>query len=321
MTQTPPHEPLNSLLERAEERERQSRRRTLYYSIVPVVLVGILLAFTAWQIDRARKDLKTVRAEYQSTQQELAKVSSDFNAVQNQYSQVQVQLSETTTQLSQANAQLIDKQSAIQIANVEAGQIQQELYRALSDLNAARATITDTQKTIASLQTQLNSLNLDIADAEVQLSMMRSAEPFRRSIYTMDAVQEKEFYNQLYAASQTHERVYSLIKSMQYQDVKFSIRGASPDAGFNSPNFAIYVLQQYDLLPAKFDINGRPWEQLSAIKAPKMGDLVYYEGGYTMFYYENQGQAFVIGMTPAGILALKPDFAPILGYLEVPYKR
>ncbi len=37
-----------------------------------------------------------------------------------------------------------------------------------------------------------------------------------------------------------------------------------------------------------------------------------------MFYF-TAPEEFVVGMTPVGILTLRPDFAPILGYLKVAY--
>ena len=38
-----------------------------------------------------------------------------------------------------------------------------------------------------------------------------------------------------------------------------------------------------------------------------------------MFYFEQSGEPYVIGMTPLGIIAQRPDFAKVLGYLHVPY--
>jgi hypothetical protein len=53
---------------------------------------------------------------------------------------------------------------------------------------------------------------------------------------------------------------------------------------------------------------------------PLVGDVVFYQAGYTMFYYEYRGGSpFVIGMTPLGVLALKPDFAPVISYGAVDY--
>jgi hypothetical protein len=53
---------------------------------------------------------------------------------------------------------------------------------------------------------------------------------------------------------------------------------------------------------------------------PREGDLIFYDGGYVMFYFRASSGPFCIGMTPAGILSLRIDFGPrLLGYGRVEY--
>lgn len=53
-------------------------------------------------------------------------------------------------------------------------------------------------------------------------------------------------------------------------------------------------------------------------RRPHTGDLAFYPSGYALFYFEDpHGGPFVLGMTPFGITALKPDFATVLRYGRV----
>jgi hypothetical protein len=54
-----------------------------------------------------------------------------------------------------------------------------------------------------------------------------------------------------------------------------------------------------------------------------VGDIVFDQlgSGYSMFYFElPDGQKSLIGMTPAGILAVTPDFILEPKYFDVPYE-
>lgn len=84
----------------------------------------------------------------------------------------------------------------------------------------------------------------------------------------------------------------------------------TPDKGFTSPGFAAFVLAELGKLPK--DSALAEFRQLPVTRdRPKPGDIVLYEGGYAMFYFEDrQGQAFVVGMTPVGITSLQADFGP-----------
>jgi hypothetical protein len=118
---------------------------------------------------------------------------------------------------------------------------------------------------------------------------------------------------------QKQEEVLLSILDLQRKGVGWNRYGFSEKEGFNSPSFTIYVLQKHGLISNDYHGGSKPWSILDDISYPYPGDLVYYEGGYTMFYFTLRGHSFVIGMTPLGIISLKPDFAPALGNLRVPY--
>ena len=57
------------------------------------------------------------------------------------------------------------------------------------------------------------------------------------------------------------------------------------------------------------------YTQLEPVDEPGIGDLAFYPAGYALFYFlDHEQNPFVIGMTPAGIVALEPDFAKVIGY-------
>lgn len=113
------------------------------------------------------------------------------------------------------------------------------------------------------------------------------------------------------------------------KDIKWKLNGKSPEEGFDSPGYAAYVLSRVRGVPGinlsdigNINVRQRLLEKLPP-KPPdsplQAGDLIFYEGGFTMFYFvqdedsasfnKSDKKEFVIGMTPLGVIALKKDFA------------
>jgi hypothetical protein len=111
------------------------------------------------------------------------------------------------------------------------------------------------------------------------------------------------------------------ILEMRDQGVGWKLGGTSPDEGFDSPSFAAYVLEKHHLLDIPFSERYRIRELLSPTTDPQVGDLIFYDTGYTMFYFKDQrDNPFCVGMTPVGIVALQIEFGPrLLGYGRVNY--
>jgi FtsZ-binding cell division protein ZapB len=113
------------------------------------------------------------------------------------------------------------------------------------------------------------------------------------------------------------------ILEMQKMNIGWKLDGRSPQEGFDSPSFAAFMLEKHGLLdrPA-FEVSSssRLREIIPPTASPEVGDIVFYSLGYTMFYFlDERGRPYVIGMTPLGIIALKKDFAPIIGYGKINY--
>jgi hypothetical protein len=108
-----------------------------------------------------------------------------------------------------------------------------------------------------------------------------------------------------------------VIELNNLQGVAWKLGGFSPGEGFDSPSFVAYILDSYGLLDAPaIDVRyGLDRVLPVRVGPPQVGDIVFYEAGYTMFYLvDEEGQPFVLGMTPVGVLALEPDFAPVKSY-------
>jgi hypothetical protein len=94
---------------------------------------------------------------------------------------------------------------------------------------------------------------------------------------------------------------------LRSKSVSFDAANA-PSVGFTSSGFAGYILQQVKDIPSA-DYPESLLKTLAAGSTPQLGDIIQYETGLSMFYLrDRKGSSFVIGMTPAGIAALNPNF-------------
>lgn len=162
----------------------------------------------------------------------------------------------------------------------------------------------------------------DIADLQSQVRMPADT---ARKVHPMEVFDLTELSGNAGRRAELLPAIYTL----QQRDVVWTVGGTQPNQGFDSPSFAIFVLENQSLVPkgslAQIDHNVQSEERLlrtllKSETSPSVGDVVFYATGLTMFYYKDQsGRPFVMGMTPFGILCLDPDFAQIVGYGAVPY--
>jgi hypothetical protein len=188
---------------------------------------------------------------------------------------------------------------------------------------------------IGKMQQELKTLRIERdnlkADVDVQRKQMR---------FAANLLQYKYDGNPLYFikdnASNPHlqeqVRLLEKIIELDSDDVGWKLGGKSPEEGFDSPNFAAYLLERY----TKFELSSNSSSALQQLEkafpvtpVPKTGDLVIYPNGYTMFYFaleddqainrsdHSRSDSFVIGMTPLGILTLRPDFDRPVSYHRV----
>lgn len=212
--------------------------------------------------------------------------------------EVQVKLDKTSNELSTTTLALQDTKSQLEQAN--------------TDLSTVQNKLDTTSKELENTQTELNRIKIELEEANQAL---KDANVFLANSYSIDPYDEKNSLSNFpYQAD-----VLYYIQQLQLSNVGWNLNGFSESEGFNSPNFAVYVLQHFGYVSGNYNADSRPWQILEPVTEPSIGDIVYYEGGYSMFYFEINGEQFVIGMTPLGIIAQRINFASILGYLHVPY--
>ncbi len=218
------------------------------------------------------------------------------------------------------------EQATLELATVEA------------KIPAAQATVTAAEATQVQLQVGLSQAQVALATSTAELANVQAA----LATSNADMLTARGFTP--YACSISPERlkehaygtrqadVLNYLFSLQQKNVAWNPHGFSIADGFDSPNFALFVLQnatEPPLVSPDIQRDTLPWNiiTLPSTTSPKDGDIIYYESGYTMFYYNigvdpdpNTMQYYipcVIGMTPLGIQVLKVDFATQRGALQV----
>jgi cell wall-associated NlpC family hydrolase len=275
---------LQSLVQSAELRERAVFRRTVLLSIIPILIAVVLLAYIGWQVNQSYQQLQqtnaqldTAGAALQSSQQLLEASRRELATAQAQVQSSQQELKATADQLAQKQRELSEAQAEIQRLQQQIDQINQELDELQQQLRVATA-LDDSRYT--------GDLDLVVKDLG-----STSEDPNRYDVA-----------NDVIVSS---------------RGIPWKLNGTSPEEGFDSPGFAAYILRQYypnlniPVNPTQAELRQR----LTTVTTPQPGDLVFYQTGYTMFYFRDESaQPFVVGMTPYGVVALQPDFAPIIGY-------
>lgn len=112
------------------------------------------------------------------------------------------------------------------------------------------------------------------------------------------------------------------IREMVYDyNPSWKLGGTSPESGFDSPSFAAYILiKKLNVLDISFGERYKMTDIIPATDDPRPGDLIFYDGGYAMFYMKDRGHPFCVGMTPLGIASLEIDFGPrLIKYGRIDY--
>jgi len=218
---------------------------------------------------------------------------------------VQVQLDQTTEELGTTINNLGDTEEQLEEADTDLVAIREKLTATTAELESA-------QKELESLRDQLEQTTRDLQNANVFIANNVAVDFFSVKGGSLEAYPSEE-------------ELLLYILQLQESGIGWNRDGFSEAEGFNSPNFAVYVLQSCGLYTGAADVNTKPWNLSvldASINRPSIGDLVYYkDSGFSMFYYELNGESFVIGMTPLGILAQNINFAPNPAYLGVPYEN
>jgi uncharacterized protein YoxC len=167
---------------------------------------------------------------------------------------------------------------------------------------------------------QVTELQAQLAEAQKALS---EAVNLSRAVRTMDYANGKELASRFPGS----ETVLLDLLDLRQRRIRWKFGGQSPQEGFDSSSFAMYFLRQkrasgIELRPgeALSDASRSLYDKLPPTTQPRTGDLVFYPGGYAMFYFADPQGPFVLGMTPFGIAALKSDFAKPVGYRQVQWR-
>ena len=171
------------------------------------------------------------------------------------------------------------------------------------------------EKTVINLENTIGELQKNINELEVRI---KETMVFDRNRYQMNWMNAKFL---LSISSSRLEKLILDIISMKMDEVGWKLNGYSPEEGFDSPSFAAWLLNKNKLLQIEPLQRYRLPEMLQETDNPRMGDLIFYDSGYAMFYLKDKnGHPFCIGMTPLGIAALEINFGPrLLKYCRVNY--
>jgi hypothetical protein len=168
---------------------------------------------------------------------------------------------------------------------------------------------------------QVTELQAQLAETQKTLS---EAVSLSRALRPIDYANAKELASRFPGS----ESLLLDILDLRQRRFKWKLGGQSPQEGFDSPSFAMYILRQkrasgIELRPGESlsEASRNLYDKLPPTTQPRTGDLAFYPAGYTMFYFADAREGpFVLGMTPFGITALKSDFAKPVGYRQVQWR-
>ena len=172
-----------------------------------------------------------------------------------------------------------------------------------------------------SYKNQVTDLQAQLVEAQKALS---EAVNLSRAVRTIDYANAKELASHFPGS----ENLLLDILELRQRRIKWKPGGQSPQEGFDSPSFAMYILRQkrasgIELRPGESlsEASRSLYDKLPPTTQPRTGDLVFYPAGYAMFYFADPREgSFVLGITPFGITALKSDFAKPVGYRQVQWR-
>jgi cell division protein FtsB len=185
--------------------------------------------------------------------------------------------------------------------------------------------LSDESARVERLQGEVETLRRDIGVLEAKLketqALLEDTVALAKYRQTVSFVDLKAIYSRYPRQARILDHIFNL----REEGVRWRLGGQHPAEGFDSPSFAAYVLREAglpggDTVPGEslLESSRKLYERLPPTASPRVGDLVFYPAGYALFYFEDESRRpFVIGMTPAGIAALKPDFAERVGVRRV----
>lgn len=220
--------------------------------------------------------------------------------------QTETQLTTTNSQLDTAESNLTSLKSQLPTAQAALTQVGGQLAQFQAELEAAQQELSLSQSALATAQA-------DLKEAQV---FIQNACPIN-----VDALKD-------YLGRETPQAqlLRYLLDHQTGANVPWNPGGFSLEEGFDSPNFALFALQELNFLSREYSAGTRLWNVLPPTDWPANGDIVYYDSGYTMFYFDlpisyigSEMRACVIGMTPLGVQSQMMNFAESPNFLKAPF--
>jgi len=263
---------------------------------------GLQMRASKQAVSLAKVELGDVENELMSVKLELVNTNEDLIAANREVVMAHEVLTETLVTLENVTGNLVESQNNLARTDIEMKALQGEVDRLRERVNVYNQEILNLNQQIEDLQKTLESVQEEL----------RAATNLKRYSFTGNWMQTIKYVSTAFPGAG------GLLQTIvDHQDVPWFTGGYSVKQGFDSPSFAAYVLELNERLALNNPTDRYNLLALLPVRrgTPQVGDLVFYEGGYTMFYFwDEQGVPFVIGMTTQGILALAPDFAPVIGY-------
>jgi len=168
--------------------------------------------------------------------------------------------------------------------------------QARSELEKTAAQLETTAQALATAKKELSDSQAQIEELRRQLSQIYD---FKQHVVPITEVDEKVAYGAI------GPKGFDIVRAaLEDSRMKLPFNGAN-DAhkGFTSPGYAQYLLGKVGISQPIATLKPR-------VGPPQNGDIISYNGGYHMFYFNIPPlhKVFVIGMTPEGVLALEPNF-------------
>ena len=191
-------------------------------------------------------------------------------------------------------------------------------YLSVDNANKQVVELKEQKQILETTIVELNSsINLKSDSLTEMKKVLELAITYKDKRFQFDFSRDKELYSRYPRQTRMITEMRRMIDS---NEVKWHLGGSTPIQGFDSPSFATYMINKYSSTDISIGDRYKIREILPNTTTPEVGDVVFYEHGYAMFYFKHRNKPFVAGMTPIGLTSLTLDFGPkIIGYGKVNY--
>ena len=312
---------LQSILDRAEQRERTLRTRALLLTFLPILFAVVLLGVTFWQVRQADVKLNQKADELEKTSQQLTISNQQLTTSNEQLSKTDELLVQTRQQLTQTRNQLGIEQARMLSVTKELDASLESLKLLQDQLEISQTLLITVQHQLSQTLQWLKEADANVIDLRNQLKELLETTEIARALREHEFPHGwestlKEMGGQYYIINQQLGELFFYIdRFYSWEKPRWNPGGSSIEEGFNSPAFASFVVHETTKLTGVYLSQGELMRALPVRKGkPQLGDVVFYRAGYCMFYFQDEsGAYFVIGMTPRGILALDYKFSEVIG--------